>query len=287
MVAPPVEYAATPCPVWTVEGGYQSKYVWRGLEIPQWTAWNEIAIRNQANGTPVAGSGVLQRQDSDVYFLGANVAWNGLSFGVKYVETLDDGFNPWYDPSAIPTDSYSEWIFALNYTMALAPDRWLDATLGFDFYYYPNEYFWGAEHQGLAYLNFIMPRYQWAQPYVNIFYNVETASFASGNAVNTLDLGLEGWGFNVGVQGGGQIAQSGIVGFGVSYGVDFLYKDGYSFEPSGFTHATASLAFPVTIGENFTVTPSVSYIERLKTQPGAGWYDDPGVWWGIKATGTF
>lgn len=303
MVAPPVEYV-TPCPVWTVEAGYQSKYIWRGLDTVQMVSWNEINIQAMANGVDYVDTPNYQRQDSGVYFLGANVAWNGFSFGAKYVRSVDDGFNPAGDILNAATgmfdtlSEYEEYIFSLNYSMALVPDQWLDATIGFDFYYYPEEKFWGAEHQGLAYLNFNMPRCQWAQPYVNFFYNVETDSYTAGSANSpTTDLVSEGWGFNLGVNGGGQIAEAGITRFGISYGLEGIFKQGFEYEPDGFTHLIATLAFPIQIGENFTLTPSVSYVENLDdstpyfTDPAyvvnTSYYDDPGWWWGLKGTLTF
>jgi hypothetical protein len=50
---------------------------------------------------------------------------------------------------------------------------------------------------------------------------------------------------------------------------------------------TLTLALPVTIGENFTVSPSVSYVEGIDTARGTEYYNEPGWWWGIKATATF
>jgi hypothetical protein len=288
----PVDYAAPPALVFTAEAGYQSKYIWRGLDTVQMVSYNEVALQN--GFTPTVGP-PYQREDSGVYFLGANVAWNGLSFGAKYVRSVEDGFNPTNDvfPFSLLTE-YEEYIFSLNYTAALVPDQWLDATLGFDFYYYPEDKFWGADHQGNAYLNFNMPRYQWAQPYINFFYNVETDSYGGGANGPLFDLVSEGWGFNLGVNGGGQIAEAGPVRFGISYGIDSIFKQNFEYEPDGFTHVSATLAFPVQFGENFTVTPSVTYVENLQGSvhyAGAGldasYYDDPGWWWGIKATGTF
>jgi hypothetical protein len=235
-----------------------------------------------------------------VYFLGMSATYNGWAFGVKYVESVSHDFNPFFAPLLSTRDAYSEYIFSANYTYALLPDRWLNATAGFDFYYYPNGEFWGVDHQGLAYLRFVTPHYQWAQPFLNLFYNVPTTSQGNGLAAGNFRQGLdgsyvtgaklvEGCGFELGAAGGAEVARTGNVGYGVSYSLSTTYKNGYAYEPDGFSHITASLSAPVTIGQSLTISPSVNYVHALKNinSPGAGAWNYPGWWFGLKATYSF
>ena len=291
--APPV--AEKPQLVLSAEGGYQSKYIWRGVDLVQFTSYNAYY-----NGTPGAK---ISAPEGDVYFLGMSATYNGWAFGVKYVESLSHDFNPFFAPLLSTRDAYSEYIFSANYTYALLPDRWLNATAGFDFYYYPNGEFWGVDHQGLAYLRFVTPHYQWAQPFLNLFYNVPTTSQGRGLATGNFRQGLdgnyvtgaklvEGCGFELGAAGGAEVARTGNVGYGVSYSLSTTYKNGYAYEPNGFSHITASLSAPVTIGQNLTIAPSVNYVYALKSinspyAPGASVWNYPGWWFGLKATYSF
>jgi hypothetical protein len=280
----------------TTEAGYASKYVWRGVDLVQFTSYNAYN-----NGVP--GNTKMSTPQGDVYYLGMGATYNGWAFGVKYVESLSHDFNPFFAQNIDTKDAYSEYIFSANYTYALLPDRWLNATAGFDFYYYPNGEFWGVDHQGLAYLKLVSPHYQWAQPFINLFYNVPTTSQGNGLAASNgssfrkgLDGGnvtgaklVEGCGFELGAAGGGEVARTGDVGYGVSYSLSTTYKNGYAYEPDGFSHITASLSAPVTIGQNLTIAPSVNYVHALKSidSPGAGAWNYPGWWYGIKATYSF
>ena len=52
-------------------------------------------------------------------FIGANITYKGFLFGIKYIETIDDNFNPFFIRRDLPNrdlDSYSELVLTLNYT---------------------------------------------------------------------------------------------------------------------------------------------------------------------------
>jgi len=260
----------------SAEAGWASAHTWRGIDLVQFTSYNHIVP-----GSGAAGTGTLGKADSDIYWLGVTATVKGFGLGLKYVESIDDNLNPFYAPLLTDKDSYSEIVFTASYTAELVPE-WLIGTFGFDFLYYPNGEFWGVDHQGLAYAKFSMPRYTWAQPFVDVFYNVATTESGNGLATSATPLGgrgstgadlVEGWGIQFGVSGGDVLAQTGNVSWGLGYSVSGIYKHAYAFEDDGLSHLVLSLSAPVTIGDSLTITPSVSYTEALQDinlRPGPG-----------------
>jgi hypothetical protein len=283
----------------SAEAGWASAHTWRGVDLVQFTSFNHIVP-----GTGAGGTGTLKKADSDIYWLGVTATVKGFGLGLKYVESLDDNLNPYYALLLTDKDSYSEMVFTASYTAELVPE-WLIGTFGFDFLYYPNGEFWGVDHQGLAYAKFSMPRYTWAQPFVDVFYNVATTEDGNGFAASAVPLGgraatgsdlVEGWGIQFGVAGGDVIAQTGNVTWGLGYSVSGIYKHAYAFEDDGLSHLVLSLSAPVTIGDSFTITPSVSYTEALadiSLRPGPGTnnlataWNEPGWVASVKASWAF
>ena len=249
----------------SVDGGYSSKHLYRGIDLAQFTSYNYLD-----NNLPKA--------DSDILFLGATATYKGFAFGVKYIETIDDTFNPYNALLTTTLDSYSELVISANYTRMLVGEDWLQGTFGFDFYYYPNELFWGVSNQGMFYANFLCPHYKWAQPFLNLFYNVAIDDSGSGladpiNKNGPLDRGafgsdlVEGMGAEIGLSGGDRIWSNDYVSVAATYSVSTIYKSGYAFEEDGFSHVSLTVGFPVTIGKKVTITPSVSYVEALSDVP--------------------
>ncbi|MCH7229090.1 hypothetical protein [Haloferula sp. A504] len=277
-----------------MEAGWASKHVWRGIDVAQFTSFNHL----------VPGNPLAEDPDSDITFVGVNATYKGFALGLKYIESLDDGFNPFYAPLLTTKDSYSELILSANYTRMLVGEDWLQGTFGFDFYYYPNGEFWGVEHQGMVYANFVMPRYSYAQPFLNLWYNVPTTTDGQGLANNPAFRGtggadlVEGWGGELGVMGSRNLYSNDQVGFGLSYSVSTIYKSGYQFESDGFTHVAATLGAPVTIGDSFVVSPSITYVEALEDVPPtptlgpnsgrlASEWNEPGWYASLRASWTF
>ncbi len=271
----------------TAEAGYASKHVWRGIDLAQFTSYNHVT-----------GSGVA-KADSDVIFAGLSTTYKGFLFGVKYIETIDDGFNPFFAPLASTLDSYSELVLSLNYTRMLAGSDLLQGTFGFDFYYYPNGEFWGVDHQGMLYARLSSPHYKWAQPFIEFFYNIATdskgnglanpsvfpppAGFTSFRGATGSEL-VEGGGFELGVNGGDRVFSNDAMSLALTYSVSTFYKTGYAFESDGFSQLVLTVGTPITIGSSLTITPSVSYVAALSdvdpiagaVVPGGGSADD--VW---------
>ena len=203
-IAPEIGHDTPGAFCFTVEAGYASKYISRGIDIPQFTSFNNLSTD-------------ISKADSDVLFVGGDVTCKGFQLGVKYTQPSDDNFNPFFARSLTELDNYSELVISANYTRMLAGPDWLQGTVGVDFYYYPNDLFWGVSNQGMAYARFSSPHYKWAQPFVELFYNFAIDSAGAGLADGTPDqikypgatsfrgaTGsqlVEGCGFELGVNG--------------------------------------------------------------------------------------
>ena len=260
-IAPEIVYNDPGAFHFTAEAGYSSKHLWRGIDLAQFTSSN-YAIAS----TPKADSGVS--------VIGGNITYNGFLLGLKFIESLDDTFNPFYAQTSTTLDSYSEFVISLNYTRMLVGPDLLQATAGFDFYYYPNGEFWGVDHQGMIYTRIASPHYKWAQPFLEVFYNIATDTNGNGLAAysdSSANLRgasgsqlVEGGGCEIGVNGGDRIYSNGSLSLALTYSLSTFYKTGYWFEPDGFSHVNLTIGTPLTIGENITITPSVSYVESLQ-----------------------
>lgn len=290
-----------------VEAGYNSQLVWRGIDVAQFTSYNHWRpVSGPGGGPPPANvpASILPKVDSDVAFIAFTTTFHGFAFGAKYIETIDDQFNPFYAPLATTTDSYQELVLSVNYTRMLVGEDLLQGTAGFDFYIYPNGEFWGVDHQGMVYLRLSSPHFKWAQPFAEVFYNIATDTSGNGLAakstnprgVSGSDL-VEGGGVEFGVSGGDRVAGNDSISVAFDYSLSAIYKTGYSFEQDGFSHVVASIGLPVTFGGNFTITPSVSYSHALQDiddspgLPGTGRLDsawnEPGWSAGVKASFQF
>ena len=262
---PEVTYQNPNAVHFNVEAGYASKHIWRGIDLAQFTSYNYLV------------KGKLSVPSSDVTYIGANVTCNGFLLGIKYIETIDDTFNPFFAPSLSAKDSYSELVVSANYTRMLVGEDWLQGTLGVDFYYYPNDLFWGVSNQGMAYVRFSSPHYKWAQPFLELFYNFAIDSTGSGLAADGLVLPpgktsfrgatgsqlVEGCGFELGVSGGDRVWSNDNMSLALTYSISTIYKSGYAYENDGFSQIIGTIGAPITIGQHLTITPSVSYVEGL------------------------
>lgn len=295
-----VEYTDPSAFTFTAAAGYSSKHVWRGIDLVEFTSFNHTS------------GGALPSADSGVTFFSADATYNGFGFGGKFVESIDDNLNPFFAPLLTDLDSYQELILYVNYTRMLIGDNILQGTIGFNFYYYPNDEFWGVEHQGMIYARFSSPQHKWAQPFIELFYNVATDSSGSGLAADGLgpfvppatsfrgatgsDL-VEGFGAEIGVSGGDVIYTNDKITVGLTYSLSTFYKSGYAFEDDGFSHLSLAVGAPISFGSNFTITPSLTYVHELSditpqndavvpdANPSA--YNEPGFVGAIKASWSF
>ena len=289
---PAEKFVVTEPPAFTfaAEAGYATSHLWRGIDLVELTSFNHTD-----------STGTLDDADTGVTFFGANATYKGFGFGAKFIESIDDELNPFFAPLLTDLDSYQELVLSVNYTHMLVGENILQGTVGFDFYYYPNDEFWGVQNQGMFYARFSSAQYKWAQPFVEVFYNVAIDSSGSGLANGNFrgasgsEL-VEGGGAEFGVNGGDRVYTNDKIEVGVTYSLSGFYKTGYQFEDDGFTHLSLTIGAPVSFGQHFTITPSLSYLQELSnievlsgpgTDKNPSAYNEPGFAGTIKATWTF
>ncbi len=258
-----------------VEGGYQSQYVYNGV--------NRIRL-----GTATNAGWTASDEDFDMYYLGVSAKWEGVSFGLKFINSLDSDLKPTFDPSNSANHEYSEYVVDLNYTLGLIAGpqdsgNWLDATVGYEFIYYPEDTFWNTDMQHKFYAMLKMNSYKWVRPSVT-FQSIESgSSLTSGTKRPGFNL-LSGEQVIFQVDGGDVVYSTSSVEIGVGYYAKAGLASGYD---KGFASRVnkdwyqAGLNIPVSFGD-VTVTPSVHYTEN-----DAEFLDEPGFWWGINAQYTF
>jgi hypothetical protein len=258
-----------------VEGGYQSQYVYNGV--------NRIRL-----GTATNAGWTASDEDFDMYYLGVSAKWKGLSFGLKFINSLDSDLKPTFDPTNSANNEYSEYVVDLNYTLGLIAGpqdagNWLDATVGYEFIYYPEDTFWNTDTQGKFYAMLKTNRYKWVRPSVT-FQSIESGSrLTSGTKRPGFDL-LSGEQVIFQVDGGDVVYSTSVVEIGVGYYVKSGLASGYDKGFSSLVNEDwyqAGLNIPVFFGD-FTVTPSVHYTEN-----DAKFLDEPRLWWGINAQYAF
>lgn len=289
----PVEKFVTiepPAFTFAAEAGYATSHLWRGIDLVEFTSYNHTDP-----------TGTLGEADTGVTFFGANATYKDFGFGARFIESIDDELNPFFAPLLTDLDSYQELVLSVDYTHLLIGEKILQGTVGFDFYYYPNDEFWGVENQGMFYTRFSSAQYKWAQPFVELFYNVAIDSSGSGLANGNFrgasgsDL-VEGGGVEFGVNGGDRVYTNDKIAVGLTYSLSGFYKTGYQFEDDGFTHLSLTIGAPISFGQHFTITPSLSYLQELSdidvlagpgTDKNPSAYNEPGFVGTIKATWTF
>jgi hypothetical protein len=292
----------------TVESGYQSQYVYNGLNRMRFTVYDESKDDS------------FSKDDFDSYYLGANVMWKGLSAGLKYIRSLDSNFNPRFVPSEEYESEYSEYVVDLNYTLGLVAGpqgsgNWLDATVGYEFSYYPEDTFWNTDSQHKFYVMLKMNRYKWLRPSV-AYHLIEAGSINKADDFEGGDTYLPGFDSLSGeqlifqVDGGDVVYSTSNVEIGVVYyakaGFASGYNTSYRFPASTFEGLDnaelieieaelnnenddvfnsdwyqVGINVPISFN-NTTVTPSVHY-----TGNDGKVLKDPGFWWGINAKYTF
>ncbi|MBT8044454.1 MAG: hypothetical protein KJO79_05830 [Verrucomicrobiae bacterium] len=273
----PIPPAYDPSPlIIAVDGGYQSQYVYNGI--------NRIRITTYDPKTGFGGS----TEDFDMYYLGASVKWKGLSVGVKYIRSLDSDMNPLFHPTLSYQAAYSEYLLDINYTLGLiagpqGAGNWLDATVGYEYTYYPEEHFWNADSQHKFYATLKMNRYKWVRPSVT-YQTIDSATVLTTNSwIPGFDI-LSGEQLIVQVDGGDVLFSSGNVNVALAYYAKAGFASGYNAALDTVLNQDwyqVGVNIPVSIND-FVITPSVHY-----TANDGNLIEEPGFWWGINAKYTF
>ncbi|MBV9658551.1 MAG: hypothetical protein JO295_10615 [Verrucomicrobia bacterium] len=246
----------------SISAGWQSRYIFHGLDIISFNS------RYRVDGNTFA----VRDESSSIWFTDATVAWKGLRLGVGYIQAVDPTV-PYFQNSALgrvisfgPRDTadhvslYREVDVHLDYTHALVPN-WLDGTIGYNSYIFPNKDFKGTNYQGEIPIRLTFTRIPFVRPsftyyrYISDYKRFEAGNL-NGNYVEfRLDTGFPLYTSNhVSVA----IAPYALV----SYNINYLKFSGND-DIGGWNTFETGIKLPIRVGRHFTVTPFGNYGANL------------------------
>jgi len=263
----------------SVEGGFQSRYYFLGL--------NQI-LNAAAN---------LETEDTQMWYTGASANLWGFGLGVKYIRSFEEmqtinSVPDFLHPDGIDNlvfDNYEEWVFDANYSLDLLPDQFLNATVGYQALYFPEETFWNTDRQDHMYVSLKNSTLQWLRPSATYHYLTQGDPLTDPRqTVATGSRVLEGEVLTLQVDGFIPISNVVRLPVDLVYYVQVGFDNGYN-QREDFDHdyTQVGLAFPITVPQlnGLVITPNWNFNDR--PDGGAAF---PGVnehFWGINARLTF
>ena len=217
---------ATPGPEWAVSAGGNSRYMFKGRDNVDWST-NEPA-------------------DSSVWYAKVAMAWQGLGVSVGYLQAVDETVPRMSDDRN--GEYYSEVLAGINYTSSIIGGI-LDATVGYNAYFFPEDSFWGGDYQGEAFAQLA---------YVQIPHLRPSITYSYFHADTYVDL--EGYFLEARIDGDFKVFDNGTVSVGINPYVSVGY-DGieYTGEGADWSAVEIGLRVPITINDNLIIALNGSY----------------------------
>lgn len=257
-----------------------------GPQIAFTAGWDSRYVFKDLDNLGPHGAAAFD-EDASVWYAKASLAWNGFGFHVGYLQSAGE-IVPSGHVAEIVDDSgptgelvqdggaelYQEIVTGVNYTLGVLAD--VEATLGYNAYFFPEKAFWGASFQGELFATLAYTGIEHLRPSVTYSY------FHS-------DTGSLGGGFvDLRVDGSFDLCECGSVKVGfnpyVSLGYDIGFNDN-TFNTDGFTAVDFGVKIPLALNENLVLTLSGNYgieIDDEHTDVG-----DVGFWGGASLTYRF
>lgn len=253
-------------PQFTISSGWQSRYIFHGLDIISFNSRYRLDPTNTQT----------REESSSIWFTDFSVSWKGLRAGVGYVQAVDPTVPYFQGPSVVQTAAgfflasrdrgrptafgilrdevrlYREVNVHLDYTFSLVPS-WLDTTVGYNSYFFPNHDFKGTSYQGEIPIRLTFTRIPYVRPSFTYYrYISDYKKFEAGNLNgNYVEFRLDA-GFPLYTSRNFAIA---IAPYAlVSYNINYL-KFGGDYDVGGFNTFETGLKLPIRIGKHFSVTP--------------------------------
>ncbi len=253
-------------PQFTISSGWQSRYIFHGLDIISFNSRyrnDGFTLRNGIENP--------HEESSSIWFTDFSVSWKGLRAGVGYVQGIDptvpyfqgfpqDGRANAFGALGDEVRLYREVNVHVDYTFSLVP-RWLDATVGYNSYFFPNHDFKGTAYQGEIPIRLAFTRIPYVRPSFTYYrYISDYKKFGAGNLNgNYVEFRLDA-GFPLYTSRNFAIA---IAPYAlVSYNINYLKFSGND-DIGGFNTFETGLKLPIRIGKHFTVTPFGNYGANL------------------------
>lgn len=253
----PVIEAPAPGPEVAFTLGWDSQYMFKGLD--------NVRSTNYINDS------------HSIAYAKLTLAHQGFGFNLGYLQSVEK-ITPIRaslgDIARGKDEFYSEVIAGVNYTAAIVGGV-LDATVGYNGYYFPEEDFWGVEYQGELWARVALVNIPFVTP------NVVYSYFHADKAIlegHFLEFRLDS---SIPVYEGGNIKVA-IKPYALaSYDID------YNASGDGWAALEVGVRVPISIGENFILALSGNYgwdlgDDRSDFDRG---YDD--FWGGVSVTYRF
>ncbi len=242
----------------TLSGGWQSRYIFHGLDIISFNS----RYRNSGldrNFNPISP----REESSSIWFTDFSLNWKGLRAGVSYVQATDPTV-PFFQFSlqrgrvtstGLLNDRvrlYREVDVHIDYTFSIVP-QWLDATVGYNSYFFPNHDFKGTSYQGEIPIRLTFTRIPYIRPSFTYYrYLSDYKRFEAGNLNgNYVEFRLDaGFPLYTSANFAVSLAPYALA----SYNINYLKFSGND-DIGGFNTFETGLKVPIRIGKRFTVTP--------------------------------
>lgn len=254
-------------PIFTLSAGYQTRYIYHGLDIISFNSKYRDNFSRFNSGQE--STFALRAESSGIYFTDASVEYKGFRGGVGYVQAVDPTV-PYFQNAGdtggfltFPGDTvqlYREVNIHLDYTVTLVP-RWLDATVGFNTFFFPNTDFKGTAYQGEIPIRLTFTRIPFVRPSFSYFrYISDYKKFGAGNLNgNYVEFRLDGSVPIIDKPNFG-LAIAPYAAFG--YNINYLKFSGDD-DVGGWNTFETGVKVPVRLGKHFTITPFGNYGKNL------------------------
>ncbi len=295
----------------SLSGGFESRYIYHGLDI---ISFNSKLLTYRF--TPGTRSGAVDpaldfqkdNSSSAITYENADVAFKGFHLGVGYVRAISATY-PFFqqsrdpiiaanfsvpDQDAVPGNHrrfYQEVDVNADYTVSIVANI-LDATVGYNSYFFAYHDFKGASYQGelfgrLAYkqLKYVVPSFTFYRYVSNYNINSAAGNLNGSYAEFRLDGSVPVYTNNLFSVA---LAPYAAAGYNISY---LKYGDN---NVGGWNDLELGIKVPTTLGKHFTVTPYGNYgldlssnNQAINNFTGNGYGERTHFWGGVTVAYSF
>ncbi|MEZ0273608.1 MAG: hypothetical protein ACAH88_01795 [Roseimicrobium sp.] len=205
--------------------GWESQYMFKGLDN-------------------VRASSFGGRDESSIWYAKLSAAYEGFGLNLGYIMAVEES-----DPrfSRVErSEFYSEINAGVNYTASIIGGV-LDATIGYNAYFFPEKDFWGTDYQGELFARVALVSIPFVTP--NFVYSY----FHSDEKI------LEGHFFEFRLDSSIPVYDGGSFKVAVNPYVSVSYDEDYNGVGGDWNSIETGIKVPITIGDNFIVALSGNY----------------------------
>lgn len=222
---PVMETPAPAGPEIALTVGWDSQYMFKGLDN-------------------IRASSFSGQDESSIWYGKLSLAYEGFGFNIGYLQAAEES-DPRFSRVA-RSEYYSEVVAGVNYTASIIGGV-LDATIGYNAYYFPEEDFWGTDYQGELWARLALVNIPFVTP--NFVYSY----FHSDKEI------LEGHFFEFRLDSSIPVYDGGSFKIAVNPYVSVSYDQDYNGIGGDWNSIETGIKVPITIGANFIIALSANY----------------------------